>query len=415
MRRLASDATYVAASHGASAASLLIAQILLARTLPQATYGAVVLMQSLVNLVEALFLARAGEVALYWIGRTWGDDSVLARGYAASLARNELLWNGGVYLFALALAWPAHLVFAIDPVLLGMFALTIPLQASFGVSKSVFISSGKIAFQSKCEIGYCAVYLALVIPLTLLFKEAGFVCASVVAAGAKTLVWWWLAKGLWAPSSAGAARVSPPSTGVSVHSLIRNACVNIAQQGDTLILGVIASKETVAIYKIARTLANLPAKVAGPVWSVLRPRVLDALRANDAVRVRRLFVVPGAWLALLCAPCVFILWLCAEPLLSAVYGASYAAAALPLVALFAGTWLHGAATGWLPFAAVMAKRKIGFTKLYVLLAVAIIAGTLLAGDSALNIAIAASGSMILVSALAWRTLLGRAFLREMNG
>lgn len=408
MKRFLTDASVVGMSHAVAALTLISVQVTLARSLSASDFGTILVVQAGVNLAESVFVSRSGEVALHWIGRAWGSSA--AYGYAKFLERRELYWNFGVYALLMVLIWPLNTVFAIDPVLLAMLGLSIPAQSGYGVAKSVFISAGRLRLQSGFEIVWCITYLSMTIPLTLLFGLYGFVWASVAAALLKTGAGRWLTRRLWPLSSVSIADLKPPAISLSAHSVLRNLCSSIAAQADVLILGASASKETVAIYKVARTLANMPSRIAGPVWSLLRPRLLKALRLNDDRQFRRLIVFPGLGLIFVGALVSPILWYGSETLVVGLYGDLYQSSANLFLTLFVGAWFFGAVTGWIGFVAVVAKRKLFTTGLFVLLALFVVSAAFLAGDSATYMAIGVASAMGLISLLAWSMLCRPAFL-----
>jgi O-antigen/teichoic acid export membrane protein len=206
------------------------------------------------------------------------------------------------------------------------------------------------------------------------------------------------------PPGVEAEPMRPPALNLSAYSVVRSVSVNISQQADVIILGMFASKEGVALYKIARTVANLPTRLAGPVWAVLRPRVLNSLRTNNLPEVRHLLVRPAfalLGLGVLALP-VAMLWL--DDLLAVLYGAQYAASAPMAVFLLVGVWLLFGVSGWLAFIAVITSNKIIATTLFVAQACFVLLAGLAARDSGLMLALLNAASMALIAAVAWLLL-----------
>ncbi len=403
MKPLARDAAWVLASHAAGAVATLAVQVILARSLATAVFGAFLLAQAIVNMVEATLTARAGEVATYWLGRTWKDEFPRARGYARYLVRRELRWN----IIAAALLGLAALLLGeqleIDAWLIAALALAIPLQASYGVSKTLFIVAGRLRQQAAFEISHSVSYCALALALVPAFGVPGFVVAYLFMTLAKTLVAGWWVRRFW-PSGLQAPALKPPALGLSGFSLARSVSVNVSQQADVILLGLFASKEGVALYKVARTVASLPTRLAGPVWAVLRPRVLACLRANDLVEVRRLLRWPALALfalGMLALPIAYA-WL--DDLLALLYGAQYAASAPMALLLLAGVWLLFGVSGWLVFIAVITANKLLATSLFVSQAVLVLLAALVARGDGLLLAGLSAGAMALIAAFAWLTL-----------
>jgi O-antigen/teichoic acid export membrane protein len=403
MKPLTRDAAWVLASHAAAAVATLAVQVILARSLATAVFGAFLLAQAIVNVVEATVTARAGEVATYWLGRTWKDEFPLARGYARYLARRELRWNiiAAVLLGLAALLLGEQL--QIDAWLIAALALAIPLQASYGVSKTLFIVAGRLRQQAAFEISHSVGYCVLALVLVSAFGVPGFVVAYLFMTLAKTLVAGWWVRRFW-PSGLHAPALRPPALGLSGFSVVRSVSVNISQQADVILLGLFASKEGVALYKVARTVASLPTRLAGPVWAVLRPRVLACLRANDLVEVRRLLRRPALalfGLGILALPLAYF-WL--DDLLALLYGAQYAASAPMALLLLAGVWLLFGVSGWLVFIAVITANKLLATSLFVSQAVLVLLAGLIARGDGLLLAALSACAMAMITAFAWVTL-----------
>jgi O-antigen/teichoic acid export membrane protein len=402
MRPLAADAALTVASHAVAAAVALALQVLLARSLTAQVFGAFVLVQAAVVVVESIFVARAGEVALYWLGRTWAQNPALARGYARFLRRRELTWNAGIYLALLAAAWPLALALDLDARLLALLALGIPLQSGYGVAKSVFIAAGRIRAQANFEIAYNVATLVAAVALTLAFGLLGFIAAVLLTTTIKSIAGHHITEHFWPAAVRGAAPLAPPASALSAHALLRQFCNSVAAQGDVLILGAAASKETVALYRVAKTVAGVPARIAAPMWSVLRPGLLRAL--GDAPATRRLILGPALAFAALGILFVPLAWLGGD-LLAALFGETYRVAAAPFLVLLAGFWWYGGVTGWLGFVATISAAKSHTSTLYVLLLALTLGGALLAGGSALHMAIAVALAMALVGVIAWTLLL----------
>lgn len=404
MKRLLRDVSFTGASQVIAAAAAVALQIVLARTLPLSVFGAFAVTQAAVVLVESIFIARNGEVALYWVGRSWGVDPQAARGYANYLVRREYLWNLSVYALLIATAWPLHALLGVDPWFFCIYGLTIPVQSGYGVTKSVFIAAGRVRTQSLFEAACSLCQLFGVGLLTLSLGLEGFVWGMVAVALWKTVAARRLTAKFWPAVTRGDEVAIPAGRGESVYAVLRNLSSNIAQQADVLILGAMASKETVAIYKIARSLASLPGRLAGPVWTALRPRFLAALRDRDMAQLRRMALRPAlafGVMGLLAAPAIG-LWI--DDIVVLLYGQAYRASVTPLLILLAATWWLHMITGWFGFLSILSESKPATTALYVLLALATVAGAFISGPSVIHLAAAVAGAMVLTAAAAWSLL-----------
>ncbi|HEU5137303.1 MAG TPA: oligosaccharide flippase family protein [Steroidobacteraceae bacterium] len=407
MRPLIRDAAWVSASHVAAALTTLGVQVVLARRLETAVFGAYLLAQSMVNLVESTLMSRSGEVATYWLGRHWKVDFGTAHAYANYLAKRELRWNltAAVLLAIVALVLQPHL--GVDWLFIAVLALGIPLQSSYGVSKTLFVVAGRLRQQAAFEIGYSIVYVSISLVLVMQYGLWGFVIGYLVITLLKTVLSALWVRRFWPEAARTRDTVKPPALGLSTYSVLRNVSVNISQQADVIVLGIFASKEAVALYKIARTVASMPARLAGPVWSVLRPRVLTHLRDGDVRGVRSLLLRPALGLLIIgvVALPAALLWM--DDLLGFVYGAQYVGAGGMAVILLVGVWVLFGLSGWMGFVAVVTSNKVVATGLFVLQALAVLIAGFIARDSGVLLAILMSGAMVLIGALAWMSLHAR--------
>lgn len=403
MNVILKDAFFVGVSHIISAVSIIGIQIVLARILEPAVFGIFLLAQVFINLVEATIVVRSGEVALYWIGRSWksGDEICIASGYAKFLRRREIVWNVATYGAIVLLAWPLQMFMNFEPILIVILGLTIPVQSGYGVAKSIFISSGRIKLQALFEVAYSATLFGLTALLVPHYGVTGAVWTFVIVAAAKTAIAYSITNKLWPEHDPKNRPLRPPSRGLSGHSIARNAAKNLAAQGDVLVLGIAALPEAIAVYKVARTLANLPTRVAGPVWSVLRPKLLSAIREKDYTRIRRLLLVPGLCFVFIGVVIIVPVWLGAESFIGWSYGEAYIGAGKLLTILLIGTWIFGAVTGWLNFALVVSANKRLGSVMMVILAISVVSTSYLAKGNTLGVAGGVSASLVVISVAAW--------------
>ena len=403
MRQISKDITYVGASHLTSALCIITIQVFLARTTDSSLFGLFLVSQAYVNLFEATAIARGGEVAIFCIGRSWDTTSegkIILHGYANYLRSQELYWNFTVYLLLTLIAWPASHFSSIDFLLSLLLGLAIPLQSSYGVSKGIIIASGKINLQSLFEISYSLSLLTMVVLLTLIWGIQGTAIAYSLVALLKTYLAYLVAKRIIGPSHHHATK--PPWERLSYYSILRNLAKNLASQGDVLILGILALPSEIGMYKIARSLSNLSMRLADPMWSVLRPRFLAALREQNLSRIHRLIFLPASGFMLVGYGIALpLLYFYAEPVIAISYGPSYMEAAELLIILFIGTWLHGAITGWLNFFLIISENKKLGSLLLITLSLSILLTSYLAGGDPRRVALGVSFSLIGISLVSW--------------
>src|SRR5688572_13104550 len=99
MKRYLSDAALAASSQALGAFVTLGVQVASVRLLSPAEYGAYATAAAIVALVEGVFIARGGEVALASLGRHWSKDTTRARWYWRHLIRND--WKLNWIIFAM--------------------------------------------------------------------------------------------------------------------------------------------------------------------------------------------------------------------------------------------------------------------------------------------------------------------------
>jgi O-antigen/teichoic acid export membrane protein len=397
--RLAGDAAIVGASHLASALCIVGVQVVLARTLPAEKFGALLVAQALALLVEGLVVARAGEVATFVLGRAWPKSPAQAALAERRLRALEWRWGLGA-LAGFALAAPfLELVFDASALFYVAFGAAIALQSGFGTSKAVFIVTDHVRAQAWFELGYSASAFVATSAAVATWGVNGFLGAAVVLAickaeAARRITRAWVPA---APTHEGPLEFNA----LSMPSLLRNAFTQVANQGDVLILGLLAPKESVALYKVSRTLATVPGRAAGPLWSVLRPRFVRHLGTGQAGALRREVVRPATGLAIAGVVAAPLALMVAAPALDWIYGPAYAAAASVMLILLVGNWLLAGVTGWLGTISIMSADKRVSLGIYSLLAIAICGGSTLAAGDLVMTATAVATAMAGAAVLAW--------------
>jgi O-antigen/teichoic acid export membrane protein len=381
--------------------SIIGIQIVLARRLPTDVFGTLLLAQSLALLAEGLILARAGEVAMFVLGRLWTTAPGRVAATVGELRRRELQWSlwtlVGVSLAAPALGW----MFTVPAYYYAAFGAAIALQSGYGASKALFVVAGRVQAQAGFELAYSSLSFLAMWACVAAAGAPGFIGAVVLSSMAKAEAARRITRA-WLPPSDVAALPDTASMGtLSAASLVRNASNSAANQGDVLVLGLFAPKEVVALYKVSRTLAALPGRVVGPVWSVLRPRFVRQLgegRVQDLKRDVFRFAVAFFLGGLAVAPAA---WFYCAPALGWIYGPAYVEAAAVTLILLIGNWLLAGVTGWLGTIAIMSSDKRVTVGLYTMLASLICTGTVLAGGDLTMTAAAVTASMVAVAICAW--------------
>jgi O-antigen/teichoic acid export membrane protein len=380
MRRLAADTAFSGSSYVVAAAAQLTLQVFAARTTEVAHFGRYAAAFAFVSAIQVIFLGRSSELALQFLGRAWVEKNLReARLIWRRLRRQDRFFNSILYLIIalLALALPRRL--GLEPAYVVALALLIPGDSGFGPAKALFISTGRIRQQALFEVCYSLGQLIAGVAGVAMFGIPGLIGALVVSSWVKTAVAMHIAQ-RWL----GTADVDETFEDDSynraewrsfiAHSVLRNAFASGASQGDILIVNALQGPTSVALYKVAKTLASLPVQAAGPLWAALRPRILHAWHSRDRGRVLRLIALPATFLFLGMVIGFVPVTLFRASIIQAVYGSRFADAADPFLYLLAGSWIFGAVTGWYSFVVLLSDKKRRSTILYAALFAIVCAG-----------------------------------------
>lgn len=410
-RELARDGVALAVGSLVGAVMQTALQVVVARQTTLADFGALATVMVWTNALEMVTTARSGELALQTVGRDLVlSDTARARATAVALERHERHVYGAVYLAAAAIGWlMAGPLGLRQPWYVAGLLLSLPAQAGYGVSKAVFIASGRVREQARFEAAFWAATFVCGAGGTLAAGIPGYIAGLVVANAFKS----WLARRRTSAllprdvRDAEAARhlAEREAAGWGAfgwHSLVRNGLNYLAGQVDLLILSAFAGLEAAAVYKVAKALATMPARASGPLWAAVRPRLLTAWHAADARRVRDLVHAPTVAMAMaLVVAAVPTVWFAGD-VLAAVYGPRYAAAATPFLWLLAGTLCFHTITGWFGFWVVVAEQAGGGTLVSaVYLGSAALGGLFIGRGSPVHMAAVVAAAAVLASVGAW--------------
>lgn len=408
MRRFLSDAAFTAFSQLVSALAAFAIQVYVARAVSLADYGQYASIQAFVLLVEAIFIARGGEIALQYIGQNWKINMSRALWFSKRLCLLDARFNTLIYFVVIVLGYMLNTILNFNWEWLALLALTIPAQIGYGVFKSTFVVDGRFRQLAYLEIIYSIVLVVLVMLFVAWNGILGFVLALALGAAIKTILARAYSQRYW---PAG-LKADPPEGVMSynselfwnanLHSILRNSLMNGASQGDLLILNAMQGPEVAALYKVAKTTAAIPVRVVTPVWVVLRSRIMSSMRRQDFARIRYMLVVAGTVLVAAGAAGAVPLNHFAQPLIALAFGEAYGAASSAALWLLLGTWIFGAVSGWLNFACVITSRKIVGSIIYFVWAVVVLVGGLFWGrESATNMAVVSALGMALASLIGW--------------
>lgn len=396
---------YVTFSHFISSVVIFFVQVFIARTLKLSEFGILAIIQACGNFIEGLLISRASDVAMHLIGNNWNKHHSKAIGYIKTLVKMEYIWNVSFYFLLLIVAFPLASYLSINYLYFVIIGLSIPAQSGYGVSKSIFVIDGKLKQLALFEIGYNIFFLILTLVFVKIYGVLGFLWGVVLAAFFKTLVSKLISERYYSNLVVDSYDGLKVEISLSSYSIFRSLFTNISTQLDIVLLASIASHEAVAIYKVAKSMANIPLKFAAPFWSVIRPDILNAMRNSDFYKLKKLIFKPAKFFAILLIPSLIFLYVTSDYLILKLFGPDYLSSFIPFLILFVGTWIGSAVTGWFVFVAVISENRktvaliIFLSSALLLISIYFSKGNLILLTSLISL------SVILVSGFIWWLLI----------
>jgi O-antigen/teichoic acid export membrane protein len=411
MRAFVTDAAASALSQVIAVIALIATQVVVVRTVDMASFGTYATATAICALLDMVYVARSGEVALQTIGAAWstgrtGDVRELAR----EITKRDLV----IALAILAVAVPAaaftagrelSLAFCVS-----MLSIGTATQVGYGVSKTAFIVTRRLQEQARFEVVFSVLQWAACTVAVIVAGIRGLIAAQVATSLFKT-VWarrctaGWLERGS-ARSTTQSNRIHGAGlTTLEGWAVVRNLLAALGQQADILMLAALRGGDAVALYRVARTLASIPTRCAAPVWVAVRPRLIAAWHAGDRDRLTRIVVLPAIGMLTTTVVGVLVGSAVGSRLLALVYGPEYVSALWPALVLIAGAGVFAGATGWLAIWVVASGHyALGIVPSLVLSVVVLIVGGTWSDGDPLRMALTVAGAMVCASALGWGIL-----------
>jgi O-antigen/teichoic acid export membrane protein len=409
------DSAFIAISQVLGSFALIAVQIFLARSLALAEFGEISLSLALLNTIESIFVARSTEVTLNLVGKSWKVNFSAAKAYEEIQRRHEFYW--GLYSFSLlvGLAIFFKSILNINIFYLALMTLCIPFQAGFGVSKAIFIVSGELKKLSLLEIINSIFSVIVFLILIFKFGAIGFVLGVPVVALFKNILISHFANKLWPSNALADKNVKSAYPHLSFHSILRNIFLNISSQADIILLGFLGARESVAIYKVAKTLANIPSRIASPIWAALRPKMLDAVRPGNQRSFRKLFLYPASVFLFLLIPLFALSFFIFQPFVQHAYGKDYLQAFYPFLVLFLGSWIYNAVSGWMSFMVIISPYKKIMTGFMGCFAISVVLVSTIFYGNLIHFACAISLVSTMMSLICWAILFWHKYeARQLN-
>jgi O-antigen/teichoic acid export membrane protein len=232
----------------------------------------------------------------------------------------------------------------------------------------------------KFELTYTLVMLVLTLAGFSLFGMFGLAWAVVLSMLLKTYLAFLFTKS-YLPSKDTSELPVPEQDfhNDSLYSIFRNVCSNGINQIDVVVLAAFQTPQTVAIYKISKSLSSLPTKISFPVWRYLQPKLIQAVINDDKVKMRKSIFYGTSVLTLLIALIFPLVWIAGQEMIVLLYGQAYREAFQPLLILILGVWVFNGLTGWFKIWAVVSKSQRFSLLAYVLMFATLIVVSLLFG------------------------------------
>lgn len=415
--RILRDAGSIGLSNFLVIAAQFLLNVITVRGLRPEIFGAYSVALAIETIIESVLVARSGEMAFQYIGKAWvNKDYNLARAYAEKIIRLDVIVNCSLYGLVSVCSILVSRVFGFDPTYLILLNLMVPAQIGYGVYKSLFVCTSKLKHQAVLEGAFAITQLVLGGLGLLFFGVFGIIAALIVSALTKTLVAKAITEPWWPATNRNDNSLDMNQsltnleslTGSGIHSILRNGFSNLANQIDFLLISGIQGPHTAAIYRVAKILAILPSRVAGPVWSALRPSLLKAWHTQNTRQISRVIIIPSAIMMMFLVLALVPLSFYVHEIVCFLYGAEYRSAGVPFLILFVGGWIFGAVTAWFGFVVLLDSNKITSTLIYAFMLVNIFGGGAIFGKaSPIDMALVTSATLLFTSVFCWLLLFRR--------
>jgi O-antigen/teichoic acid export membrane protein len=339
----------------------LVTQIIAVRWLGVELFGEYATSIAVVALCELTVLNRGGEVALaslgsVWTAQRWADIGPLM----SRLWRMDIAWVIGGYGALAATALVIGNEYTWRPEWLLLAGLAIPLQVGYGSNKALLIAAGQIVLLARGEIVIALISAAFSIAMTLAMGVFGLVVAYAAAALLKVLVIRYVARAIMRQMPKGdrdRAAAPPIALPSQLSASARNVVMAVGDQIDVILVSALAGAAAAGSYRVAKSLASLPARAVGPLWAGLRPELLSHWFAPRRAGIRRLISRPMLLLMAGGVIAVPAAWLLGDDVISLIYGIDGQSVTPAMTVLLAGSWIYFGLAGWYRFLMLLDTNK----------------------------------------------------------
>jgi O-antigen/teichoic acid export membrane protein len=344
------ELSYVAAMTYFTFAITFFTQVIHARLLGPSDYGVLVSTLAILALIETPLVVRATEISLRQLGKTeYGIDANFIF-ISRAMRREDILYFFIATMLILASSSWVSKIIDVEHSFFIVMGLLIPAQIGYGIYKSYFIIFNIIPTLVKFEMAYAVAHLFVTTIGYLVYGMPGIALGYVASMLFKTYMAYLFTRAkviLIKDSTVILGRSC--SIKDSFHSILRNFLSNGINQVDVIILSLIQGPQTVAIYKVAKSLSALPTKLSQPVWRYLQPKLMQAIQSDDRMNTRKIIFYGGAVLILILVLMLPIALLAGQEFIALVYGQDYVQSYVPFLILLFGVWAFNGLTGWFKF------------------------------------------------------------------
>ncbi len=399
-KKITSESSFFLISNFITVVFTLLLQIVTVRSVNAYEYGSYVAALAVVQIIMTTIVVKTGELALHHLGHDWEAKRY---GYARKKAEDILYYDIKINL----IVFTCMIIFApiianilhVDVMYFRLLSILIPLQSGYGVFKALFIVTKKLKRQSGFEAifgfsqgiaGCFGVYFwgiyGLIGSLILIFAGRGILAYFLL------LDFWNLKKnkeqyemkGLWT---------------FSFHSVVSNLLSNTSGQVDILLLTQALPASELALYKVAKTLANLPGQAFAAIWIAVRPHLLTACHNFDQKKALKLVGIPATLIFCVLILVVPILYFLMPHVLEKMYGSSYIAAESPFFILFFGMWVWQGMTSWFRFWVILENELMLGTILNIISLIISVMGGFIWGCQSIDLMASVMTFTVLVNSL----------------
>jgi PST family polysaccharide transporter len=387
--------------------SQIIIQLIVIRNSSISEYGVFAFTYSIFSVFDLLVSGYSSDISLQIIGRNSVSSKIHEQTDTLSLLFTRDIKAHSIG-FGIALFIGFFLSFTDNFSFLYYSILLFGTIFNIGYSsiKSILIAYNLIELQTKYELICIFMSLFLGICFTLIGGATGYVISLSVYIFLKLIVGYYIIstkglkinniiKGLFSRKS---LQVIEPK--MVFFSILRNGLVNLTNQLDMLLLGVLPfSSSVIAQYKVAKTLSGLPAKIVYPVWAAIRGRMVEAYYNKNFIRLKSLILKPTLVFLFVFLFVFVFCYFTADQMVILLYGKEYLFSAQIFIILLCGSLILQLISNWFNFWVIIANKNQHYITSLVLQIVFLVFATLFIDVCIIKFSICVAISMILGAVL----------------